>query len=304
MEFYRISGKKKYYNRLRNFGEEVNWKPAQRFRHSDDLCIGQTFVEMFEVSGDRIMLEPIKARIDSLIADPMPGRVDWWWCDALYMEPPLLARLAHVTGEQKYLDYMNGKWWDAYDFLYDKKEKLFYRDDRYRIKEDGSGRREADGSKVFWSRGNGWVLAGIARVLQYMPEHYPARQQYIELFRQMAYRIASLQDEDGLWRPGLLYPDPYPHGETSGSGFFCYAMAWGVNTGILEKEIYLPVIQRSWKALNDCVNKDGRLGWVQQIGAAPDKISEEMTEVYGVGAFLLAGSEIIKMQRQKKEGSE
>ena len=292
---YQASGNNKYFKALEGFAESVDWSCGPRFRHADDVCIGQTYLELNEIKPAYYKIEKIKYRLDSLMADPHPGRVDYWWCDALYMSPPTLARMAATTGNMEYLDYMNKMWWDASDFLYDDEESLFYRDDRFRIKEDGSGRREPNGEKVFWSRGNSWVLAGIARVLQYMPADYPDRQQYIDLFTAMTTKIVSLQGTDGLWKASLLYPEGHAHGETSGSGFFCYAMAWGINNGLLTRDTYLPVVLRTWKGLTEAVNQDGKLGWVQRIGYAPDEISKDGTEVYGVGAYLLAGSEIIKL---------
>lgn len=292
---YQTSGSKKYVKALESFASAVDWSCGPRFRHADDVCIGQTYLELYEIDPEPYKIAKIKARMDSLMADPEPGRVDYWWCDALYMSPPTLARLASVTGNIDYLDYMNEMWWDANDFLYDTTEHLYYRDDRFRIKEDGSGRREPDGSKVFWSRGNGWVIAGIVRVLQYMPEDYPDRDKYISLYLDMAQKITSLQGEDGLWKASLLYPEGHQHGETSGSGFFCYALAWGINNGILERDVFLPVVMNAWEGLTSAVNDEGKLGWVQRIGSAPDAISPGGTEVYGVGAYLLSGSEIIKL---------
>jgi beta-galactosidase len=292
---YKASGTKKYLKALEGFAASVDWSCGPRFRHADDVCIGQTYLELFEIKPANYKIEKIKNRLDSLMADPLPGRVDYWWCDALYMSPPTLARLAAITGNNTYLDYMNEMWWDASDFLYDEEESLFYRDDRFRIKEDGSGRREPNGEKVFWSRGNGWVMAGIARVIQYLPEDYPDRQKYIDMFIEMSTKIVSLQGADGLWRSSLHYPEGHPKGETSGSGFFCFALAWGINNGILERDAYLPVVLRTWNGLTGAVHQDGKLGWVQRIGAAPDGIKKEDTEVYGVGAYLLAGSEIIKL---------
>lgn len=292
---YQVSGSRKYLRALEGFAESVDWSVGPRFRHADDVCIGQTYLELYENDPAPYKIEKLVQRVDSLVADPMPGRVDYWWCDALYMSPPMLARLASVHNDPAYLDYMNEMWWDATDYLYDPQEKLYFRDDRFLPRDDGSEIREPNGEKVFWSRGNGWVLAGIARVLQYMPADYPDREKYVDLFREMAAKIASLQGEDGLWKTSLLYPQGHQHGETSGSGFFCYAMAWGVNNGILESDVYLPVVLRTWEGLTSAVNDDGRLGWVQKIGYAPDEIYEDGTEVYGVGAFLLAGSEIYKM---------
>jgi beta-galactosidase len=295
-ETYKTTGKKKYLQTLESFCQQINWQTGGRLRHADDQAIGQVFAELYQIQPDPKKIKYFREVIDSIMAAPMLGHEDWWWCDALYMAPPALARLAKVTGESKYLDFMNTMFWDSKEFLYDKEERLFYRDDRFIIKADGSGRREANGKKVFWSRGNGWVLAGIVRVLQYMPENYPDRPKYIQLYKDLAERIAGLQGDDGLWKSSLLNPETFPHGETSGSGFYCYAMAWGVNNGILPKEAYLPVVLKAWSGLNAAVQPSGKLGWVQKIGYSPDQITADMSEVYGVGAFLLAGSELAKMK--------
>lgn len=296
MEAYKTTKKRNYFKSLLSFAEEVQYMPGKRFRHADDVCIGQIYAELYFKKKDERMITPIRERFDSLMADPKPGRVDWWWCDALYMSPPALARLYTATGEKKYLDYMNNMWWNTYEHLYDKEEHLFYRDDRFILKTDGSGVREPNGDKVFWSRGNGWVMGGIVRVLQHMPEDYPDRDKYITLLKEMADRIAGLQGNDGLWKSSLLYPEPHKHGETSGSGFYCYALAWGINNEILDRKTFTPIVQKAWTGLVDAVQPSGKLGWVQKIGAAPAEISEHETEVYGVGAFLLAGSEMVKLK--------
>jgi rhamnogalacturonyl hydrolase YesR len=182
--------------------------------------------------------------------------------------------------------------------LYNNEEHLFARDMNYVIKPDGYGRKEANGERIFWSRGNGWVMGGLVRILQELPVGYPERPFYEKLFKEMANRIMSLQQSDGLWRASLLDPGSYPGGEVSGSGFFCYALAWGVNKKLLDKSIYLPVVEKAWIGLNACVNKEGRAGWVQPIGGSPNKnISADSWEVYGTGAFLLASSEVIKLKR-------
>jgi len=186
---------------------------------------------------------------------------------------------------------MNRLWWKTTDYLYDKEERLYYRDSRY------FEQRESNGAKVFWSRGNGWVLAGTARVLEYLPEGHPTRPRFLALFKDMAARIASLQRPDGYWRVSLLNPDSFPVPETSGTGFFTYALAWGVNRGVLDRATYEPVILKGWAALNRAVLPDGKLGYVQRVGAAPGDTGPEETEVYGTGAFLLAGSELHRMSR-------
>ena len=111
----------------------------------------------------------------------------------------------------------------------------------------------------------------------------------------MCDRIFVLQDENGYWHSSLLDMKNYPDPETSGSSLNVYAFAFGVNSGLLDKDKYLPIIEKGWKALEDAVFPDGKLGWVQPVGGWPVKIEKEMTEAYGVGTFLLAGSEVIKL---------
>jgi unsaturated rhamnogalacturonyl hydrolase len=150
---------------------------------------------------------------------------------------------------------------------------------------------------VFWSRGNGWVLAGLARVIESMPEDYAERPRFLALFREMAQRIAGLQSNDGYWRASLLDPGSRPAPETSGSAFFTYALAWGVNHKLLDRAAYEPVIRRGWSALVRAVRPDGMLGYVQGVGERPADATRDSTEIYGAGALLLAGSEVYGLAR-------
>jgi rhamnogalacturonyl hydrolase YesR len=194
-----------------------------------------------------------------------------------------------ATGDKKYLAFLDREFWMTSEFLYDKSEHLYFRDSTYFEK------REANGKKIFWSRGNGWVLAGLARVLQYLPPDFPHRSLYEEQFKEMAAKVASLQQPDGLWRPSLLDPVSYPLKETSGSGFYTFGLAWGLNHGLLDRQKYEPIVLKSWKALTECVTPEGKLEHVQPVGADPKKFDPEHTEVFGVGAFLLAGSEMYRL---------
>lgn len=294
MALYRASGDDKYLNNAIAWGKENNWSPGPRLRHADDLCCGQTYLELYQIKKDDEMLNPIKERIDSLINSPRSGRTDWWWCDALYMAPPVLARLGKITGQKKYYNYLHEMFWDTALFLFDREEGLFYRDENYFY------RRSANGKKVFWSRGNGWVMGGIVRVLQYLPAKDKKRDRYIQLFKTMAASIIKLQGDDGLWRSDLLDPAEFPAPESSGSGFYCYALAWGVNQGILDKAIFLPAIMKAWNGLENCVHPNGKIGWVQPIGKSPAAVTKDATQAYGAGAFLLAGSEMIKLIDENK----
>lgn len=164
---------------------------------------------------------------------------EWAWCDALFMAPTSLAYLSTATGDSKYLDIANKLWWKTTDFLYDKEEYLYFRDESYFEK------REKNGKKMFWSRGNGWVMGGLVRMLSNMPKNYPDRPKYIKLYKEMAAKIASIQQADGSWHSSLLDPESYPVKETSGTGFYTYAILWGLNNGILDKKTYWPVIEKS-----------------------------------------------------------
>ncbi len=288
-ELYKCTKDSKHLDILLRMGTRNRWKPGRRLRHADDHCIGQTYIELYLITGTPRMLAPIKATFDEMMAAPKKGRVDWYWCDALFMAPPTLARLATATSDRKYLDFMNVMWWDTIEYLYDPEEHLYYRDANF------FAAREKNGKKMFWSRGNGWVLAGLCRVLQHMPEDYPYRERYLALFAEISARVASLQQDDGFWRSSLLDPDSYPGGESSGTALFTYALAWGVNRGLLAREEYLPGILKGWEALVGAVEDNGKLGWVQSVGARPAQPKRENFATYGTGAFLLAGSEIARL---------
>ena len=157
-------------------------------------------------------------------------------------------------------------------------------------------KKSENGKKIFWSRGNGWVFGGLALILDAMPQDYEHRPFYLNLYKEMATKIKDLQHEDGLWRTSLLSPESYNHGEVSGSGFYTFGMAYGINNGILDKAEYTPVVEKAWDALRGCQHEDGMIGWVQNIGASPEPASEDSWQNYGTGAYLLAGSEVLKMK--------
>ena len=286
------AGGKEYREAMVRMGKKFDWQPGPRLAHADDQAIGQTYLDLYQRLHDPAMLGPIRTRMDAVMQ--LPDDKDkplWWWCDALFMAPPVLVKLARITGDRKYLDFMDREWWITSNLLFDPVTHLFYRDATF------LGKHEANGNGLFWSRGNGWVMAGLARVLNEMPLDYPSRPKYVTQFQQMAGEIASIQGSDGLWRPGLLNPSAYPLPENSGSAFYVYALAWGVNNGILDRAKYLPVIEKGWAGLVSHIYVDGRLGCIQPIGAAPGDYTATASYVFGTGAFLLAGSEVDKLAR-------
>lgn len=289
-----------YFRWLRRLGQRNYWQVDKRMYHADDVCIAQTYLDLYRKYGKEEMIIPTLARAEWVMNHPSKGSFmldygdastleRWTWCDALFMAPPVYARLYRITGDKKFIRFMDKEYKATYDFLYDKEENLFYRDQRY------FSQKEANGAKVFWGRGNGWVLGGLVEILRELPAKDKYRPFYQDLFVKLATRVAGLQNKDGFWHASMLDPASYPSPETSCSGFFVYALLYGINEGLLPREQFLPVAQKGWDALLSAVEEDGKLGFVQPIGADPRKVGREMTEVYGPGAFLLAGYEMHRL---------
>jgi len=297
---WNTTGSKTIYQALIDMGEANGWKPGERLHHADDYAICQTYIDLYRLAKDQKMIQPTIDSVNKWIATPYPTggirKICWWWCDALFMGPPALVKLGITLGNKGYLDLNDKLFRETVDLLWNEEESLFARDLNYVWGFAAKDLKEANGEKVFWSRGNGWVMGGLVRILQELPADYPNRNYYLDIYKKMAKKIASLQQADGLWRASLLDPRSYPGGEASGSGFYCYALAWGINNGILDRATYLPVVRKAWTGLNSLITEEGYVGWVQPIGADPQKNFSPLSwEVYGTGAFLLAGSEVIKL---------
>jgi unsaturated rhamnogalacturonyl hydrolase len=306
VEWAAIAGNNSYYEWLRGISEKNGWSRAVRKNplgryHADDYCVGQTYIELYRKYKDKKMIKPMRAYLDQILKDPAKGDLkfedtkDYWsqqrwsWCDALFMGPTVWAKMANVTGQKKYLDFMFNEYKATTDYLYDKDEDLYFRDSNYFT------RKEANGAKVFWGRGNGWVFAGLPIILRELPVKYEHKDYFVTIYKKMAAKLLSLQSADGFWHASLLDPSSYPNPEMSATAFFVYGMAWGVNNGYLDKATYLPAIVKGWKSMVTSVWPDGKVGFIQPIGADPKSVTREMTEVYGVGGFLMAGTEMTRL---------
>ena len=300
-EWRKIADDPKYTQWLQAIGERNDWGLHQRPYHADDHTVGQFYLSFYEDFHQPEMLEPTRKQFDWILANPKTGTLDWlaenthahdrWgWCDALFMAPPVWARLAKITGEEKYLDFMHQEYKATYDLLWSEKDHLFWRDSSYFTQ------NEQNGQDVFWARGNGWVFGGLALMIPDLPVTWQQRDFYIDLYQKMAARLIEIQRDDGTWSMGLLGgTEGYPIKETSGTSFYAYGIAWGINQGYLDKATYRPALMKAWRALEKSVTDEGMLGFVQPVGAAPGDSFPDYTEVYGVGAFLAAGTEVYKL---------
>ena len=307
MNWAALPGNEEHFEPLRAISEENEWRLGDRLFHGDDHIVGQLYLTFYGKDKDRGMIDhTIRQFNQILVADPdgtlefvgdsIPGvgrvcQLRWCWCDALFMSPQTWIMLSQATGEDQYTAYADKEFWATTDYLRDPEFNLFYRDSRYFTM------REEAGNKIFWSRGNGWVYAGIVNILKILPKDHPSYPRYVQLFIDMSVTIAGLQHDNGFWSPSLLDKSENPKPETSGSGFMTYGLAWGVNNGYLDAASYEPVVRKGWTALVSAVGDDGKLGWVQPIGSAPDSVLETDSQLYGVGAFLLAASEMVKVGR-------
>ncbi len=305
MAWANLANDNTYYNKLIEVGNENHWGLGPERFFADDYCVGQTYSQLYQLYKNPKYIAKFKDRADTIVTMPHTESLlwvneifnrEWAWCDALYMGPPALGYLTQATGDPKYLDTASKLWWKSSEYLYDNKEHLFFRDSRY------FDQKEKNGAKVFWGRGNGWVMGGLVRILEVMPQNHPDRKKFEKQFREMAKRIASLQQPDGSWHASLLDPASFPAKETSGTGFFAYALAWGINNGLLNYNDYKEAVKNSWTSLVTSVHPNGKLGYVQAQGRDPQEVTYDDTDVYGVGAFLLAGSEIYKMELNLADG--
>ena len=299
VEWAKLSKDDRYWKFLKDIGAELAWKPKASGFMADDICVSRMYLELYDKYKEPEMLAPTLKRLDYIIQNqPMiPLQVNikggslnrWSWCDALFMAPPVFYKLSKLTNDAKYHDFAKRELKVTYDTLYVKSDSLFLRDTDYK------GRKEKNGMPVYWARGNGWVVGGLANMILNLQNNDPLKKEYIQLFKEMTTKIASLQKADGFWSASLLDVTHYPSPETSSTGFMTYSIAWGINQGYLDKKKYRPIAIKGWNALVNVIEADGKLGYAQAIGASPDATKKENSEVYGVGSFLLAGSEVYKL---------
>ena len=280
--------------------DPAKWKYKKYGEGQDYVLFGdwqicfQTYIDLYLQNPDPYKIRRAIEVMDYEVRQPQCDF--WWWADALYMVMPVMTKLYRVTGETKYLDklYENFRWSD--ELMYDNEEHLYYRDAKY-IYPKATTR---NGGKDFWARGDGWVLAGLARVLSDMPADYVHRPFFEQRFRELADAVRRCQQPEGYWTRSMLDPQHAEGPETSGTAFFCYGLLWGMNNGLLSKADYEPAMNKAWQYLTQkALQHSGAVGFVQPIGerAIPgQQLSEKNEANFGVGAFLLAACEHLRYE--------
>jgi rhamnogalacturonyl hydrolase YesR len=305
MALYSLDPKKEYYDYAVDWGVKHHWTPrnGSKTRNADDQCAGQTFIDLYTIDRRPERIDSIKASIDKMLSGDKCD--DWHWVDAIQMAMPVFTRLGVLYKDTAYFRKM----YDLYHYtktrhgvhgLYNPDEHLWWRD-----KDFVPPYKEPNGQNCYWSRGNGWVLAALVRVLSILPQKDPHRAEYLQDYLDMVKALVPLQRADGFWNVSLHDSTHFGGKELSGTGLFTYGIAWGIRQGYLDKKTFLPVVLRAWNAMaRDALHENGSLGWVQGTGKEP-KDGQPVTydkmpdfEDYGLGCFLLAGSEVYQITVQ------
>jgi unsaturated rhamnogalacturonyl hydrolase len=300
IELYKLDPQAKDLKYMVDWGNFHQWglRNGAKTRNADDQACGQAYIDLFLMNGDSTRIKPIKENIDNMLLSDKAD--DWSWIDCLQMSMPVYTRLGVVYNDSRYFQKM----YDLYAYtkykhggqgLYNQKENLWWRD-----KDFVPPYKEPNGANCYWSRGSAWVYAALVRTLDLLPANDPHRAEYLADFIAMSKVLAGLQRSDGFWNVSLFDPTHYGGPELTGTSLFVYGMAWGVRKGHLPAKKFKPLIEKGWKGISSCVHANGFLGFVQGTGKEP-KDSQPVTfdnipnfEDFGLGCFLLAGSEIIK----------
>lgn len=331
MATYQATGDKAFLDQCVGWGEAHKWgipyvEEGVLESGANVLTCAQTWLECYFEKKDKDRIRPAVRHLEEEgIKNPTNQPFLWYWeggrryVDALYVGPPALLMMYKATGNDTYLQWMEAFFWDVYGKLFSAADSLFYRDERfiqgysgtinqnYRIP-DSTPREEIrrshvyqtspDGRRVLWSRGNGWAFAGISRILKYLQRDHASYPRYLKLYREMAWTLKSRQKPDGFWPMNLDDPNDYPYPESSGTSFFIYGLTMGINEGWLPTGDFVPVVRKAWKAVCGVVSEEGKVQWGQPVGASPYKIDKDDSHEYVTGMFLLAASEIYKLQKR------
>jgi len=291
MEFYHATKDEKLLKQAKSWAAKHGYRTGTEWTYPPNrLTCTQTYLDLYFIDKNEYYIKNAKSFMDKRIYKIESAfEQGWWYVDALYVGIPAYIKMSQATGDEDYLNYANKMFWEVKDSLYDKNENLFYRDLKAKSTITENGRKE------IWSRGNGWAMASIPKILDHLPEDHSSREKYKDLLRNMAIALSKKQRADGFWNTNLTDPEQYPGPESSGTAFFVYAISYGINKRILDKNTFLPVVFKAWNALYSAVDENGKVCWGQGVSRDPGKVNKEDSAEFVAGAFLLAGSEIYKL---------
>ncbi len=302
MALYGLDPQPRYLDYALDWGQKHRWglRSGVTTRNADDQCCGQTYIDLYQLDRQPERIRAIKTSIDAMMQSQTVS--DWTWIDALQMAMPVFARLGVLEKNPAYFEAMYRLYWHTKTVeggkgLYNPVDKLWWRD-----KDFVPPYKEPNGQDCYWSRGNGWVVAALVRVLDIMPADAPHRDEYQQTYLDMMQAIKPLQRPDGFWNVSLHDASQFGGKELTGTALFVYGMAWGMNHGLLSRKEYGPVVAKAWNAIaTEAVHPTGFLGYVQGTGKEP-KDGQPVTytskpdfEDYGLGCLLLAGTELCKL---------
>jgi unsaturated rhamnogalacturonyl hydrolase len=306
MALHAVDQQKEYYDYALQWGEKHKWglRGGIKTRNADNQCCGQTYIDLYLLDNKQHpeRVRDIKASIDSM---KLTTKVDDWnWIDALQMAMPVFVKLGNLYNDTSYFSrmyemYAFSKYKQGGNGLYNPADKLWWRD-----KDFVPPYKEPNGEDCYWSRGNGWVVAALVKTLEALPKTDPHYNEYLQDYKDMLSALLPVQREDGYWNVSLHDANHFGGTEVSGTSLFIYGMAWGINNNVIDKKTYITSITKAWNAMTkESVHSDGKLGFVQGTGKEPkdgQPLGYDKTpdfEDYGLGCFLLAGTEIYKMSR-------
>lgn len=306
MALYSIEPDKKYYQQAVNWGESHNWQlnsykvrqPRVHSRNANDHCAGQTYLELYLLDPKPERIATIRECMERIVETP-EAKKDWYWVDAMFMAMPTFAKLGVIENDNKYFDKMHEMYLETKNEigggLHNAEDGFWWRDADFT-----PPYKEPNGEDCYWSRGNGWVYAALVRVLDVLPGNNKYREEYLKTFKKMSEALLKVQRTDGFWNVSLHDPNHFGGKELTGTAMFTYGFAWGVNNKVLEESKYADAMLKAWSGLSECVHEDGYLGYVQGSGKEPKDgqpvayDSEPDLQDYGLGCFLLGGSEVYK----------
>ena len=294
-----VDPQQRYLDYTMDWGNHFDWNMRYNqptTRNADNYCCAQAYIDMYRIYGEDKMIKNVNICMENLLA-ATDAEKDWDWIDAIQMGMPVLIKYGVTMNKPEYFE----KAWEMYkwsrDQFWNEKDGLWWRDADF-----CPPYKTPNGKECYWSRGNGWVVAAYVRVLEELPVDDPHRDVYIADFKAMCEALKNCQRTDGTWNCSLGDPDDFGGPEATGTSLFLYGMAWGVRTGLLDAEVYKPIVAKGWNALNRiCIHDNGFIGYSQGSGKEP-KEAQPVTydripdfEDFGTGCYLLAASEVAKL---------